>query len=40
MFALLALADALKIDASAALEAAIEKYDRRLDGNETPGSGE
>ncbi|ELY79474.1 MazG-like family protein [Natrinema gari] len=40
LFALLALADALEIDASAALEEAIEKYDRRLDGNETPGSGE
>ncbi|ELY85380.1 MazG-like family protein [Natrinema altunense] len=40
LFALLALADALEIDASTALEEAIEKYDRRLDGNATPGSGE
>ncbi|ELY54456.1 MazG-like family protein [Natronolimnohabitans innermongolicus] len=40
LFATLALADALEIDAEAALEEALEKYERRLDGGETPGSGE
>ncbi|WP_226483081.1 MazG-like family protein [Natrinema amylolyticum] len=40
LFALLALADALESDASAALEEAVEKYERRLDGDATPGSGE
>ncbi|WP_049924496.1 MazG nucleotide pyrophosphohydrolase domain-containing protein [Halopiger djelfimassiliensis] len=38
LFALLALADSLEIDASEALEDALEKYERRLDGADTPGS--
>ena len=40
LFALLALADSLEIDAGEALDEALEKYERRLDGAETPGSGE
>ncbi|WP_306054257.1 MazG nucleotide pyrophosphohydrolase domain-containing protein [Natronococcus wangiae] len=40
LFALLAVADALEIDADAALEEALEKYERRLDERGAPGSGE
>ncbi|NGM68941.1 nucleotide pyrophosphohydrolase [Natronolimnobius sp. AArcel1] len=42
LFALLALADDLEIDANAALEEALEKYEERLaaTGEESPGSGE
>ena len=40
LFATLALADSLEVDAEAALEEALEKYERRMDANETPGSGE
>ena len=39
-FALLALADSLDIDAEAALEEAMAKYERRLNDDGTPGSGE
>ncbi len=39
LFALLALADALDIDAGEALDAALEKYERRMETQETPGSG-
>lgn len=39
LFALLALAAALDVDADAALEAALEKYERRLAAGEDPGSG-
>lgn len=38
LFALLAVADALEIDADAALEEALEKYERRLEDEESPGS--
>ncbi|APW97320.1 nucleotide pyrophosphohydrolase [Halobiforma lacisalsi AJ5] len=42
LFALLALADALEIDAEAALAEALEKYEGRMaaDAAESPGSGE
>ncbi|MXV62569.1 nucleotide pyrophosphohydrolase [Natronorubrum sp. JWXQ-INN-674] len=40
LFAALALADSLEVDADAALEEALEKYERRMDDAETPGSGE
>ncbi|TYL39439.1 nucleotide pyrophosphohydrolase [Natronococcus pandeyae] len=40
LFALLAVADSLEIDADAALEEALEKYERRLDDGGSPGSGE
>ena len=40
LFALLALADSLDIDAEDALEEAMAKYERRLDDRATPGSGE
>ncbi|MFC4439659.1 MULTISPECIES: MazG nucleotide pyrophosphohydrolase domain-containing protein [Natrialbaceae] len=40
LFALLAVADALEIDADAALEEALEKYERRLEDGGSPGSGE
>ncbi|SDL01804.1 MazG-like family protein [Natronorubrum texcoconense] len=40
LFATLALADSLEVDAEAALEEALEKYERRMDATETPGSGE
>jgi NTP pyrophosphatase (non-canonical NTP hydrolase) len=40
LFALLALAEALEVDASAALEESLEKYERRLDERGTAGSGE
>ncbi|WP_436346134.1 MazG nucleotide pyrophosphohydrolase domain-containing protein [Natronorubrum sp. FCH18a] len=40
LFALLALADSLEVDAGDALEEAMEKYERRLGDRETPGSGE
>ncbi|WP_440772520.1 MazG nucleotide pyrophosphohydrolase domain-containing protein [Natronorubrum sp. DTA28] len=40
LFATLALANSLEVDASEALEEALEKYERRMDANETPGSGE
>ncbi|AFZ72581.1 MazG nucleotide pyrophosphohydrolase domain-containing protein [Natronobacterium gregoryi] len=40
LFALLALADDLEIDADAALEEALEKYEQRMDGgSDAPGSG-
>lgn len=39
LFALLALADSLEIDASEALEEAIEKYEKRLADGDSPGSG-
>ncbi|SDR44040.1 MazG nucleotide pyrophosphohydrolase domain-containing protein [Natronobacterium texcoconense] len=41
LFALLAVADSLEIDAEDALEEALEKYEKRLDnGADAPGSGE
>ncbi|SFC15222.1 NTP pyrophosphatase, house-cleaning of non-canonical NTPs [Halobiforma haloterrestris] len=42
LFALLALADALEIDAEAALAEALEKYEARMatGAEESPGSGE
>jgi NTP pyrophosphatase (non-canonical NTP hydrolase) len=40
LFALLALADDLEIDADAALEEAVAKYERRLEDGGSPGSGE
>ncbi|WP_254273839.1 MazG-like family protein [Haloarcula marina] len=40
LFALLALCAELDVDADDALETALEKYESRLDGAETPGSGE
>ena len=40
LFATLALADSLEIDAEAALEEAMAKYEQRLDARESPGSGE
>lgn len=39
LFALLALADALEIDASEALEEALAKYEDRLTDSDSPGSG-
>lgn len=39
LFALLAVADALEIDADEALEEAIEKYERRLEEDGSAGSG-
>ncbi|WP_114576103.1 MazG nucleotide pyrophosphohydrolase domain-containing protein [Saliphagus sp. LR7] len=39
VFALLALAESVDIDAEEALEEAMEKYERRLEEGETPGSG-
>ncbi|RQG95141.1 MazG nucleotide pyrophosphohydrolase domain-containing protein [Natrarchaeobius chitinivorans] len=39
LFAALALADSLEIDAGEALEEALEKYERRIEDSETPGSG-
>ncbi|MWV41916.1 MazG-like family protein [Natrialba sp. INN-245] len=39
LFALFALADSLEIDAEEALEEALEKYEKRLDTSDTPGSG-
>lgn len=39
LFALLALADSLEIDAEEALEESIEKYERRTEASGTPGSG-
>jgi NTP pyrophosphatase (non-canonical NTP hydrolase) len=40
LFALLALADATDTDAEAALETALEKYERRLAERDTAASGE
>ncbi|SDY07783.1 MazG nucleotide pyrophosphohydrolase domain-containing protein [Halobellus clavatus] len=40
LFALLALADELDIDAAAALEESIAKYEARIDDGGAPGSGE
>ncbi len=40
LFATLALADSLEVDAGDALEEALEKYERRLSDEGTPGSGE
>ena len=40
LFALLGLADELGIDATAALDLALEKYERRLEHKKTPSSGE
>lgn len=40
LFALLALADSLEVDAGEALEEAMTKYEQRMDDRETPGSGE
>ena len=40
LFALLALADALEVDAGDALAEAMAKYEHRLSDGETPGSGE
>ncbi|OVE83331.1 MazG nucleotide pyrophosphohydrolase domain-containing protein [Natronolimnobius baerhuensis] len=40
LFALLALADDLEIDADAALEEALEKYEQRLDERDSAGSGQ
>lgn len=40
LFALLALADSLGIDAGHALEEALEKYRDRLEATGSPGSGE
>ncbi|WP_293031776.1 MazG-like family protein [Natronococcus sp.] len=40
LFALLALADDLEIDADEALEEALEKYGERLEENGSPGSGD
>jgi len=39
LFALLALCVELEVDAETALEAALEKYERRLEETETAGSG-
>jgi NTP pyrophosphatase (non-canonical NTP hydrolase) len=39
LFALLALADEVGIDAESALEEAMAKYERRIDGTGDPGSG-
>ena len=39
LFALLAVADALEIDAEAALEEALAKYETRMDADGSPGSG-
>ncbi|WP_049929182.1 MazG nucleotide pyrophosphohydrolase domain-containing protein [Halopiger goleimassiliensis] len=38
LFAVLALADALEIDAADALEESLEKYEQRLENGGTPGS--
>ncbi|AEH35769.1 MazG nucleotide pyrophosphohydrolase domain-containing protein [Halopiger xanaduensis] len=40
LFALLALADSLEIDAGEAIEEALEKYEERLAETDSPGSGE
>jgi NTP pyrophosphatase (non-canonical NTP hydrolase) len=40
LFALLALADAVDIDAEAALETALTKYESRLETQDDPASGE
>jgi NTP pyrophosphatase (non-canonical NTP hydrolase) len=40
LFALLALAEELDVDAAAALGESLEKYERRLDERGTAGSGE
>ncbi|WP_276271207.1 MazG-like family protein [Haloarcula litorea] len=40
LFALLALCEAVDVDADAALDTALAKYEDRLDDAETPGSGE
>lgn len=40
LFALLALCSELDVDAESALDTALEKYEDRLRGNETPRSGE
>ena len=40
LFALLALAESLDVDAGEALEAALSKYERRLDERGEPSSGE
>ncbi|AGB38290.1 MazG nucleotide pyrophosphohydrolase domain-containing protein [Natronococcus occultus] len=40
LFATLAVADALEIDADTALDEALAKYDRRLSMDGSPGSGE
>ncbi|WP_121822921.1 MazG nucleotide pyrophosphohydrolase domain-containing protein [Halostella salina] len=40
LFALLALADSLDADAGAALEEALDKYERRIDETGTAASGE
>jgi NTP pyrophosphatase (non-canonical NTP hydrolase) len=40
LFALLALCAELDVDAGDALDTALEKYESRLDGAETPASGE
>lgn len=39
LFALLALADALDVDASSALETALEKYEQRIEESGEPSSG-
>jgi NTP pyrophosphatase (non-canonical NTP hydrolase) len=39
LFALLALAEELGVDADDALDTALAKYERRLEDGETPGSG-
>lgn len=39
LFALLALAESVDTDAEEALAEAMEKYERRLEGKGTPGSG-
>jgi NTP pyrophosphatase (non-canonical NTP hydrolase) len=39
LFALLALAEELDVDASAALEQSLEKYERRIDKRGSAGSG-
>lgn len=40
LFALLALAEGLDIEAEAALESALSKYEARIDAGGDPGSGE
>jgi NTP pyrophosphatase (non-canonical NTP hydrolase) len=40
LFALLALAESVDVDAGEALDEALSKYDARLADNETPASGE
>jgi NTP pyrophosphatase (non-canonical NTP hydrolase) len=40
LFALLALAESVEIDAGAALDESLAKYERRLEADGTPASGE